>query len=64
MFLIGLFSSKAMVAVGILSGLAMGALGLVLDPFKVDEEKSVRIVEVGEGKKEIWERDLGDNKGR
>ncbi|RJS84568.1 hypothetical protein CW713_02395 [Methanophagales archaeon] len=58
-FLIEIFASKALAAMGILSALALGALGLIIDPMKVAEGQSKTTLEDEEGKKkDIWGTDF------
>ena len=50
-FLIEIIASKAFAAMGILSALALGALGLIIDPVKVAGVQSKTTLEDEEGKK-------------
>ena len=58
-FLIEIIASKAFAAMGILSALALGALGLIIDPVKVAGVQSKTTLEDEEGKKkDIWDTDF------
>jgi len=58
-FLIEITTSKAFAAMGILSALALGALGLIIDPVKVAGGQSKTTLEEEEGKKkDIWDTDF------
>ena len=53
-FLIEIIASKAFAAMGILSALALGALGLIIDPVKVAGVQSKTTLEDEEGKKKEY----------